>query len=99
MDVFKKRLVKLLILELPRLNGRYAVAIDACATSIEFALLHKQEKELLNSIDHLSQSLCDAKTRYETAKRKKLCGAIDVLLLRPYLEGTHVIMKTHTQAL
>lgn len=93
MNVVKGKLITPSVLALPRSNVKYTIDSDACDTQVGYDLLQKKDDKILKSIKYWSRSLCDAKRRYDMTHKDCLVVVWVVLTLKPYLEGSHFLIR------
>lgn len=99
MSVLKGIIALAKVLALPRFNSQYIIDTDEFDTQAGCVLQLEQKNKSLNPIGYWSPSLCDAEARYDISYKE--CSAVvwAVLLLSPYLKGSHFIIKENHQAL
>lgn len=96
-EKLKNRLINPAVLVILRLKRHYTVNTDASDTQVGCVLLREREVKVLNIIDLWYRSLCDAESRYDTTRNECLAVVWSALLLRPFLEGLHFVIRTDHQ--
>lgn len=97
--VLKDKLVAPPVLALPQLAGQYTIDTDACDTQIGCVILQEQEDKVSNPTRYWSRSLYETERHYDRTHKKCLAVIWAVLLLGPYLDGSHFVVRTNLQAL
>lgn len=95
----KDRLTHTPILALPRPTGHYIVDTDASATQVGCVLLQEQEDRAYKPVRYWSRVLTSSERNYSTTERKCLAVIWALFLLRPYLQGTRLVVRTDRTAL
>lgn len=72
---------------------------DACEKQVGCVVLKKQREGVPKPIGYWSRSLNKAEQEYDTTHRECLAVVWEVLMLRPYLEGSRFTIRTHHDAL
>ena len=98
-DALKEKLTSTPVLALPRATGQFTIDTDACDYQVGCVLLQRQDDDSLRPIGYWSRTLNPAETRYDTTHKECLAVVWAVLMLRPYVEGTHFVVRTDHQAL
>lgn len=95
----KDRLTHTPILALPRPTGHYIVDTDASATQVGCVLLQEQEDRAYKPVRYWSRVLTSSERNYSTKERECLAVIWALFLLRPYLQGTRLVVRTDRTAL
>lgn len=95
---FIQILITSLVPSLLRATGHYTVATDACSILIRCELLQQQTDIYDRPIVYCSRLLNNIEKILETAHKECLAVVWAVLLLKTYLEGSLVTIKTHQEA-
>ena len=87
------------VLAFPTLDRLYTVETDANADQLGCILLQEQEDKSLRPVGYFSKTLTPAERNYDTTERECLAIIWAVVLLRPYLDGTDLILRTDHDSL
>lgn len=91
----RKKLVSPPTLVLPNGRGKYILNNDACNVQVRCVPLQKQPDGTTKPDEYWSRSLPKAEQSYDTTQREYLAIVWSVLMLRPYLAGTHFKIRTN----
>ena len=95
----KKKLASPPELALPQSGRTYIVDTDACDKQVGCVLLQEDENDVLHPIGYWSRTLTKPEKNYDATHRECLAIVWAVLVLRPYLEGTHFKVRTDHHSL
>lgn len=94
MIALKEALMTSPALTIPTSTGRIAPDKDACTFQDGCVHLPHQEHETTKPTGYWSGSLTDAESKYDTTQWECLAIVWDVLIIRPYLEGIRLTIRT-----
>jgi transposase InsO family protein len=92
-------LTKAPILTLPRDGGKFTLDVDASDYQIGACLLQEQANGKLAPCGYYSKTLNPAERNYSAVEKECLAVVWAVLLLRPYLERVHFLIRSDQVAL
>ena len=101
-DALKQKLVEPPILALPQPGRPYMIDCDASKYGIGAVLLQQQDATQPTewaTVGYYSKTLSREQRNYSATERECLAVVWAVLKLRPYLEGSHFIVRTDHNAL
>lgn len=87
------------ILAMPKLKGKYIIDTDRCDGKFGCVLLQEQPEGIDRPIGYWSRSLNRAENSYDTTHRESLAVIWVLLMLRLYVEGWRVTIRTGHDAL
>lgn len=90
LNTLVEKLISSSVLAVWQLHGTYTADTDAYDREVGCVLLQKQPGGLGKKTSYCSRSLTGTERVYDLIPRECLAVVYGVLLLRPYLEGTHL---------
>lgn len=99
MDGLKQNFITAHVLALSRTDGQLTIETDAYGKEVENILQQEQQNGELRPVDYWSRTLKDAKKNHNTTQKEFLTAVWAILLLRPYVKGSRIVVRKDHQAL
>lgn len=96
---FQEKLILPLVLSLSIKQGYYTLKADGCDRQIGCVLLLKRDNNVNKSTSYWSEVLVNHDRNLYAIDRQYLAIVVDILPLRPYLEGTTFTVRLNRHAL
>jgi len=98
-DKLREQLCHPPILAIPRKEGKYIIDVDASYDQLGFCLLQQQPDDKYLQVCYFSKGLLPAEKTYNVTEIEGLGVVSAVGLLRPYIQGTKVLIRCDHKAL